>query len=737
MGGDKMTSSELDAFMEREILECLAELGAPAVVAGTTANSPDVEFKMPDQADVVMDQINSAQVGSDPTHEVYIVPEPTGIVVQSKPEVFWDVPITPARPTNEIDATETVIHSASGTDAGFASFLNVTKSANAGARRSGSLAASVAHTLGYDAATTQTGSPLAIATRITSAKLAAMQGATASAMPSQFQLDVLWTRIGDVATAEDAHTDFHSVYLPSSLSPQCMSALLSLLVEGGPAAYTWRYRHQIGHNGAADAPDPRRAFMPSVSRHLHPGGFNQLLAVTERDVQLPPVGGASLTHAALDALELHYRGVWGHDTFDAAWRSTFTAAAVYAAPEEAEEDNRIAGENFELNRVTHEIHNVNMQGDMFTWLGPQGRHAVGGDAAFPTDANDWRDEGGRDMRRVHNLIWGIARRANAQLPFNYNSCVLDGGGAQFEFRPPEGRGVNDFRAGWDVILEGLPRLVARERRMVQSAMLYFTHQIMADTIGAAADPGGLPVTKDTDIRNVFGARDHVKLSLARLRMFEVVGLIAHYTVPTRRVSSHSSFSRADARARASNFAAHVHILNFLAYVREDFWPCDARRATRAHSAFLRRLPASLRSFCWMEAVTPDGYQEQNWLMLEAPYMIRGADATTAFVGHNVAGSWPVRADGVIDLTGGEVKFAAVDAAYRASVNEGGTIAATGRFGATRFQIVLNQNNLVNPLAFAPRIDTVRGTAGVSLVHDRGPATFQAGGNYVVPIVSVR
>jgi len=138
----------------------------------------------------------------------------------------------------------------------------------------------------------------------------------------------------------------------------------------------------------------------------------------------------------------------------------------------------------------------------------------------------------------------------------------------------------------------------------------------------------------------------------------------------------------------------------------------------------------------MGRIEPRGYQEQNWLVLESSYLIRGAGTESAFVGHGVPGTWPVRTDGVIDLTDSRVKLVAVEAAYRASVNEGGLIAADGRFGGTTFKIVRGTKGLVNPLAFAPRIDTVRGTAGVKLMHDRGPATFQAGGNYVVPIVSV-
>lgn len=764
---ERREGEDLDAFMARSLEACLAELDAPDVVSDHKVQSPDLSFEPISLPDMVEDPLNSSAVGSDTRHVARTAPDQAARERnQVYPENFWDVPITPARPTGEIDAKQTVIHNVGATDAAFAQFLSVVRSANASSKRSGQLASSIAYTLGSDGATITEGSPLGVATRITSARLAAEQGATASAQPADFAFDAHWARLSDIGAAEDAHPDAFAVYMPSGLSPGAMSALASLLVEGGPSAYTWRYRPQVtrhpppgreGAGGAGDqeadpdgdhqedeppepevevVPDPRQDFMPSVTRHLFPGGFNDILIVTEKDVLLPAVGGHSLTVPNLEALERFYRKYWGNEVFDAAWKTTAASAAVYTEPVvDPDKGDFNLGENFDLRRASHIVNGHDMQGPEFTWTGPQTPHQPGGDVAFPTDAIDSTRRG--TSREIHDIVWRLMRQWDPQLPPRFTEAMLDATGARFNYRPPGAQQDDVADVVWaDLFRQDLRRLSERARRLFRAAYLACTDMSMPMGLEVEPDVQGDPIDEDTPIRNVFGARDHARMHLPLLKMHEAVGLIANYTRPARRAASHSSFTRPRRKARLSNYAAHLHLSVFFAYVRSDVWPCDLKTFARMHSGYMRRVSPALRPYCWMDQLAPDYYPEQNWLVLESSFMIRNANADVPFVGTLVPGTWPSRTDGIVKLTDPTVNFAAVEAAFRNAVNDFGTVTADARFGGTTFTIVRGNDGRIHALGFAPRIDTPRGTAGVELHADTGINTFQPGSNVTAPILTV-
>jgi hypothetical protein len=762
---DMRPGEDLDAYMARSLESVLARLEEPDVVSDHKVSSPDLKFEESTSADLKDDPLNAASVSTSVNHTVRTAPNQVAhernLVT---PEVFWDVPIRKAQPTSFVPAVEPVIHSVSGTDVGFQQFLNLTRNANAGAKRNGSLAASIAYTLGQDGVTVTDGSPVAVASRVTAARLAAEQGATASAQPSDGPLDVIWAPISDVGAAEDANQDAFAVYMPSGLSPGAMSALASLLVPGGPGAYTWRYRphnvnvppdpgavaNAVAHNAAhPDNPmampvgyvdhedDARAHFMPAVSRHMHSGGHNFLLVVTERrDVVLPAVGGASLTVNNLAAIEAFYRRWWGHEVWDAAWRGTLAMAAVYREPTLEPAGVLDVGENFELRRASHSIGGQNMHDDIFTWTGPQTPHAAGGDMALPTDAIDNTRHG--TSQEIKDIGWAVCRQHDPGLPRRFNEALLDATGLRYLYRPLGGDDDEAVDRGWDdVFRQDLRALLGdRQRRLLRATYLHLTHMTMPMGLDVFPDDEGAEIDETTIIRNVFGARDHARLELPGLAMVEVIGLIANYTQPARRKAVHSTFSRPTRKNRASNYASHLHLANYFNFVKGDVWPCDLKTFPRKHSAYIRMLRPALRPWCWMDSLMPDYYQEQNWVVLESSGMIRNASSAEPFAGTLVPGTWPANSSGIVDLTDGRVNFCAVEAAFRNSTNDGGPISAVGRFGADAFWVVRGNNGTVHSLGFAPRIDTPRGTAGVQLHADGGINTLQPGANVAAPIYSV-
>nr|WPT28601.1 hypothetical protein [Colletotrichum fioriniae alternavirus 1] len=714
-----------NAYMEYDFEKLLAELSIPdAQPALDQPEAPDTTVEPFTQPDITADPINDSNVGSDPRHYVRTAPDPVSLDDRAPVEgqAFFDVPLVAPEPASDIDARQPVTNNVSSLDATFQQHLGLARSANASARRAGTLAASVAYTIGTDGTTVNEASPLSLAVRIVAGELAAMQGATASAQPIDSVLDVIATPIKDVGDAEDRNPDFFSVYLPSQLSRGEKSALLSLLVPGGPGAFAWRYRAEG---------DDRAAFMPSITRKLFSGGIERILAVTEKREVLPAVGGAALTYANLFGLERYYRRHFGNAVFDAAWRTVYAAAAVYAEPRVVEPAPLRPGDNFEVRRVTHEIDGVDMQGDQFSWLG--GQH-------FGERLNDfipslYEDFGNaRTVSRFEALGWRLGREVNDALPARYKRAEPYATGVTYIYMADGDDDDDDpvedqVDFGWVELLEHVARLLPADRLFFRTGYFHFSGLGLPDQLNDGdVDPRAPDFGRRTDIRNVYGAADFASLALPGLRVNEIVGLVAHFTRPAARTPIRENHPRQQRKGRARNYAAHLHLLNFYSYFKRDVWPSDLMQISYPHAPYLKHVPPALRPFCWMNELVPEAYPGQNWWVLESAYTIRGTTNRTSFGGFLVPGTWHADTRGVVDLGTKSTSLVAVEAAFRSALNDGGQISASGRFGASNFAIIRGPNGLINPMSFAPRIRTSRGSETVSLAADTGVNTLQPGSN---------
>nr|WPD49320.1 capsid protein [Alternavirus fusarii] len=713
-----------NAYMEYELEKLLAELDVadpePALYQPPAADVSVPDIQLPD---ITSDPINDSRVGSDPVHHVRLAPqlpaEDTNGQVEG--EAVFDVPLVRAEPAGDIDTRQPVANNISSLDASFQQHLGLARSANASARRAGTLSASIAYTLGADGTTVSEAAPLGLAVRIVAGELAAMQGATASIQPQECALDVITTPIATVGDAEDQNPDFFSVYLPSQLSLGEKSALVSLLVPGGPGAYTWRYR-------APD--DPRAATMPSITRKLFAGGVERILAVTERADVLPAVGGAALTYANLFGLERYYRRHFGNAVFDAAWRTVYAAAAVYVEPEIVDPAPLRPGDNFTVRRTTHEIDGLDLQDDIFTWGG--GQHVPPNYRdLLPIAYDDFSKD--RVLRRFNDLAWLLSRELGANLPVRYRRAEPYLTGISFTFVRPDEEGEpedDSIDFGWEELLVQLNQIpLPRDRLFFRTGYYHFSALGLPDSVGEDdRDPVAPGVGRGHRIRNVYGAADFATINLPGLRINEIVGLVAHFTRPAARTAIRENHPRQQRKGRARNYVAHLHLLNFYSYFRGNIWPADLMQVSYPHAPFLKRVPKPLRPFCWMDELNPSAYPGQNWWVLESAYLIRGTTNRTPFGGFLVSGTWECDSRGVVDLGKRENSLVAIEAAFRASLNDGGQISASGRFGNTTFDIIRGANGMVNPMPFAPRIRTTRGSESVDLAAEGGVNTLQPGCN---------
>nr|WDS83879.1 unknown [Ilyonectria robusta alternavirus 1] len=714
-----------NAYMEYELELLLAELDvADPEPALYQPPSPDVDFEPLAQPDVTLDPINDSRLGSDTRHNVRTAPpilsrDDAGPV---EGEACFDVPIVAPEPTSDIDARQPVTNNVSSLDAAFQQHLGLARSATASARRAGTLAASIAYTIGAEGTTVTEAAPLALAVRIVGAELAAMQGATASAQPYNGVLDVITTPIADIGDAENNNPDFFSVYLPSQLSLGEKSALISLLVPGGPGAYTWRYR----------APnDPRADVMPSITRKLFAGGIERVLAVTERREVLPAVGGAAMTYANLFGLERYYRRHFGNAVFDAAWRTVYAAAAIYVEPDVVNEAPLRPGDNFVVRRVTHEIDGIDLHGAPFTWDGPQHVEARLRDF-MPTPFEDFT-KGGK-VHRFEDLAWRLFRQIDPNLPVRYKKAEPYLTGITFEYlAQPEDDDDDETEErvdhGWDELLEHLEALLPAERLFFRTGYYHFSDLGLPDqAVDEDRDPEPPLYGRSTRVRNVYGAADFAKMALPGLRINELVGLVAHFTRPAARTAIRENHPRQQRHGRARNYVGHLHLLNFFSYFKGDIWPCDLTQISYPHAPFLKRIAPPLRPFCWMDELVPEAYPGQNWWVLESQYLIRGTNNRTPFAGYLVAGTWLCDSRGVVNLGLKDNCLVAIESAFRSALDDGGQISASGRFGATNFDIIRGPNGMLTPMGFAPRISTLRGSETVDLAADTGVNTLQPGAN---------
>lgn len=723
-------SAKLNLFMQREMEEVLAELEGdqPKIDYGYEPPSPDVTTPAATEVDVTADPLNDHRVGDVDARYVKVTPTPVamdaGPVVNSMST--YHVPRTRARFAADLSSRQAVSNNVSSVDASFTQHLGLSRSANASARRTGNLAASVAYTLGEDGTRNTEASCLSIASRVASALMAARQGAVAHALPVSGKFDIAHCTLDEVGDAEARYPDHLPVYLPSDMAPGMMSALVSLLVVGGPGAYEW---------GFFEDGDARADWMPSVMRFQHPGGTNSILVVTERDVELPAMGGASLTVVNLSALERYWRRFWGNSVWDTAWRTAVASAAVYLVPSVDKSGVITPGDNFEIRRGSVTVDGTNLRGRNFdTWHGIQEGFDDDGGGVL---ADRYFDLSNRSVQHQRDeVFWRLTqvirprddyRDVGRHIAYGGDTVVVRW---QLDGDNPDNPEFAEEQ--WDYVEvddDHYHDFTHRERLLVRAVSCSKLGMGIDALIGRRD-----PIADNYQPRlNVWGAHDIAQIGLPGLRINEVLGLCAKFTRPVNfSGTSHNDVVDDAYGGRVKLYAAHLHLACMHAYARADLWPADLMLRPREHSSYIRMLAPSMRPWSWLGQLSDREYDQANWWVLEDRGMVRGCHNATPFAGYLVRGAWDADSRAIVRLDSKTTSYPAVEAAVRAALDDGGVIAAVGRFGARRFAAIRGPSGLVNALPVAPRIATQRGLDGVELAADRGLATLQTGACLVGP-----
>ncbi|KAH6687327.1 hypothetical protein F5X68DRAFT_239875 [Plectosphaerella plurivora] len=688
------TAGEGVAFsghMAREMARLLEELRCRTIAINPDKPSANTAFHPIMVPDLLDDPINSHAVGDDADRRVFLFPPPEEGMApaqKQKSNAVLNVPLMAARPAETIMAPIAVEHF--HPDPSFWMFLQ--------SRRS------TPRAWDEDWAITPTANIQGFLMRLVQAHVAASQGATANSLPTTGVLQVVEVSVENHQEAASAHPKLLPVYLPEQLSPEVRGAVISLLVVGGAAAYTWRYR----------ADTARAGIMPAAVRWLFPGGYNRILAVVGDDQGIGTVGGGSLTQNILEEAIAAYGDVYGSDLIDTAYKAVFAMGAVYGEPVADTGDGLKLGVGFKARRVSKLVAGVDMAD--FNVPAPSIRVGDGGgDRPFK-----WYP--GHDFERDFEMdTWNL-----------FLECVSNGDFAGDAFFSDESVLLDFDSIG--LTLDGIKIVVRREdhngeERTTTRELTFQQLQKRLDVLSPAAqwerdveDPSApwVKVDWNTGIRNVYGARDAQSVPLPFLDQVTTVGVVAMYLVPayTHNVAYHQPMKVDEMFGRWLSFVGHLHLANFYSYVERDFFPADLRREMVHHADKFAAMPRAMQNFFMMAEIEPKAYPGKNWWVLESPYLVAGAINTTPFSGFGVRGTWVVfsaNSWNTIDLTREENLYTAIESAFRAEVSYGGTVHASVFGGADDpFTIMRAADGHLHALAFAPRISDERGFHRVAL-----------------------
>jgi hypothetical protein len=677
-----------------------------------------------DYPEVEDDQVNDQDQQTLERH-VTISPDPEIAedgVSKVQSAAVSDVPLVRAREAEGFDHTLPVQSTLAGIDGAKVHFANVVKQAHQAVRSEGDLASSIAISIGQDATESTEATVTAFTSRVAGARIALQKGAYASALPTQ-GMDVRLSTIRDVMAAQRQFPAHTPVYIPGSLSDAGAAALVSLLVNGGPGAYVWRY--------PAGVMDP--GVMPAVVRWRWPGGTDRLLVVSESDREWGvDFGGRAFTMDALLEVERYYRTQWGDAIFDEGWRAAFALNGVYIDPVKIK---RRPGLDFEGRETTHKyrIDGADVPvGAM--WPGPQPRPADGPDIGslrgiFATLPPSMLAACGAPVWRAWVRNHGQDLDGVTGAPMYDPQPNAD----QFGSAHLESRGImvtdsqgHRWLLNWNVLID--------EDMREHYPELYGVLE-HARSLHVHADFGGGNFTVDTAPeldraararwRNVFGAWDRTVLLIPRLRVVSMLALLAgiSVTVPAQPVERY--WDDGKMKRVSLSFASRLHFCYTRSLSEQFLEPAVMRAMPLSGAVGMLGVPSALRTLVLPKTLSEEGWPYGNLECLENGAIFRTMNSTP-YAGFDAPGLWKVLG-GIVEVGEAGNDYAAVDAAARATWLCAGTIDVHTRLAPrTTLTVIYNPAGVVNPFGLPRYVRGVRGVEKLRVQAGAGLNALQAG-----------
>ncbi|UPH33986.1 hypothetical protein 2 [Cordyceps chanhua alternavirus 1] len=710
--------SEFSRYVEGRLSSVLQRLAAvhggarPSVQPVGERPGPEPTKQVQDMPELEGDLVNDTASRASLAHICSVAPDPPSApdgVDSVEVAVVSDVPVVRAREAEGFDLTLPVQSTLAGIDGAKVHFANVVKQAHQAVRSEGDLASSIAITIGQDATESTEATVTAFTSRVAGARIALQKGALPSRLPSQ-GMDVRLTTIRDVMRDQRQWPQHTPVFIPASLSDEEGAALVSLLVNGGPGAYSWRYPGGVVDPGV----------MPAVTRWRWPGGTDRLLVVSESDRDWNVFfGGRALTHAALVGLENYYRGMWGDAIFDEGWRAAFALSGVYCEPRDIK---LRVGRDFQAKQVcrAYTVDGESVDVDV-PWEGP-------------SPAPD--DEDNEALRGLHTSM-PPSLSSMCGLPLWRAWVAVHGGDHPADNRPdPDGfasyrfenvgvvftdtRG-NQWSVAWEHLTspemaEAHPDLarVATRARYIQLRLAFGT--------GVGAGDEAPPYDPRTfQVRNVFGQTDRAMLLIPRLRVASILALLAgiSVTVPAEPVQRYMDDN--SMRLVAMAFASRLHFSFIRSLSEQRLEPAVVRAMPLAGAVGMLGVPSALRTAVLPKLLSADGYHTGGLECLENGGIFTTHN-WTPYAGFDVPGTWDATG-GIISVSTTSNDYAALDSAARATWNGNGRIDIHTRLGPrTVVGVIFSIERMANPFAL-PRF--VTGTRGVEALRVQAGAGLNA------------
>nr|WJJ79912.1 hypothetical protein [Aspergillus tubingensis] len=714
-----LSNEEFAAKMEARrnlALEMLAKVhreGRPSLPSIGQRPGPEPTKATQDYPEVEEDPVNDVTATGTAERNVTMAPESSlaGEVNTVEPVVVSDVPVVEARGAEGFDAPLPVQSTLAGIDGAKVHFANVVKQAHQNVRSEGDLASSIAIAIGQDATESTEATVTAVTSRVAAARIAVQKGAVASLVPRQ-GMDVRVCALRDSMAAQRQFPAHTPVYVPSGLTDAAAAALISLLVNGGPAAYAWEYPAGIGDAG----------LMPAVMRWKWPGGSDRILVVSEYDRDwLVPFGGAALTADALIAVENYYRAEWGDSIFDDGWRAAMALSGVYVEPEAVRLN---FGRDVQVKQVKRRylIDGAEVAAAE-AWPGPSDPGERGDDPAlrgiFTHIPPSMMAALGAPLWRVwveHHDNWE-GDRPNADM---YMSMQLETRGIMYL-----DTGGTRWLAHWDdltspAMREADPGLVS----LVQHARRTQVHTIYGDGVAAPPRRGDFD-PRHPRFRSVFGSSDAGVMLIPRLRIVSVLAVLAgiSVTVPARPVERF--WDDGNMKVVFESYAARLHFLFTRSLSDQYLEPAVMRVLPLSGAVGMLGVPDAYRCLVLPKQLDGVNYPYENLECLENGGILRSFN-DTPFAGMAVPGSWDMQG-GLLVVAADGNSYAAIDSAARVTWLTDGRIDVHTRLRPNkRLVVILNDDKLPNPFALPRFVSGTRGVEKLSVEAGRGLNALQAG-----------
>ncbi|KAJ5161947.1 hypothetical protein N7492_007339 [Penicillium capsulatum] len=533
-------------------------------------------------------------------------------------------------------------------------------------------------------------------TRVVQARLAAETGAT----PSRAPLNPAWDiRVVDkkfrAVAIQRFLLGYAPVYIPKDLPLAASLAMISLLVPGGAAAYTWRFR---GSN------DARAGYMPSYVRFRHPGGTAAVLAIYEEAPEQVVFGGSALTAANLKLLEDYYRDLWGHAYWDEAWKTVIALGAVYVDPVP---NDRPLGFGFECVQQNTRHAGLDLRDHIASTPGPSPWGCPEVSMPFQPGIDITRSIRNSSLRAIPDLLGCPIPPDPTWVKSSLRRRVI-----LVKSITPAG---SDKIQKLDLFptlrwlanpANGSPRSVALAAQGILNQL--FDHTLAKRyMVDRYKDDEGKPYK---GFRNVFGFDDKAVLALPIFDLTTAMYLLAGVHLPEASLKQRNLFAKDVPGKSLIDFdriwdyvrvyALRLHISHALALVQAQIWPCNLHCKTSNHQGVIESLPPGM--FCWtfVHGLSRVHHPALNWQLLEPIHYLRARDNKVAYYGYEVDGSWDVDDMGLVNVGSEDTNYPALDAALRHAWATENTVDVLGPLWEP-FQPVLDTNGLIAPFGISP------------------------------------